>query len=555
MKKIFLVFLFFFPFFVHASSRYDIESWEITAEILENGDLRVQENMILNGSYTSFSKDFYYRNSAWSYGDSVTFQKDAIYNGRGIQNITVKAKALDKEQESVDLDDLELLQKAYYQEDAKNKEYVESSMQDGKNLNIFFESNYDRVLYSFSYTISNVVVMHQDIAEFFWEFVRDDFKDEIDFLTIKILLPKRDPSFALHYFSHGDRNASQQCFHEQEIVTVFKRINRNNAISVRVTFDKKMISETLNSKKTHEVALEQILKLEENNAIIFNKTHEKNEKITYGMESVCIAYLIFFFFFLIFVYLKFVKEYKVSSDNLQEPFFSSVAFIDIFWNGKLSENAFLATILDLILDDVLLVKETKDDISFEWKGKDNLSTSEEILYEFLFEKVTKKKIVSLTEICSYIVGEKSSKVFSFVYDNWERCILKDAERENFYESNGFPVIASIFLFLISVFIFFATIYFNVPIFLPTIVLLVSSIFFFYAVLIRKRSKKGSISYAFWKDLKKQMKEEPMNFSKEQKKRYYVYAILFHMPSFGGDDVGLLKTIYDRIYNSIQKTKN
>jgi len=93
---------------------------------------------------------------------------------------------------------------------------------------------------------------------------------------------------------------------------------------------------------------------------------------------------------------------------------------------------------------------------------------------------------------------QTAKVFERYYLNWQHCVEKDTMREEFYEKNGQPIITSIFLLLLSFFLLFANLYFEVSLVLPWIVFLLSAVFFFYSSFLRKKSRKGIEDYTKWK---------------------------------------------------------
>ena len=63
MKKYLLIILLFIPMIVFAKSDYVIDKYYIDASINNNGDLEVQEILILNGTFDEFTREINYRNS------------------------------------------------------------------------------------------------------------------------------------------------------------------------------------------------------------------------------------------------------------------------------------------------------------------------------------------------------------------------------------------------------------------------------------------------------------------------------------------------------------
>ena len=73
---------------------YDVEHFLVDAEILENGDMKVKELIVLKGTFHEYERLISYRNSKLSYHDPVSFTKDAIYNGSNLEDVILKAKKI-----------------------------------------------------------------------------------------------------------------------------------------------------------------------------------------------------------------------------------------------------------------------------------------------------------------------------------------------------------------------------------------------------------------------------------------------------------------------------
>ena len=64
-----------------------------------------------------------------------------------------------------------VLDKNYYEDDAVNGEYVERSIQDGKSYKMYYAADDEQVAFFLQYTLTDVVVLHEDVAEIYWTFV------------------------------------------------------------------------------------------------------------------------------------------------------------------------------------------------------------------------------------------------------------------------------------------------------------------------------------------------------------------------------------------------
>ena len=102
MKKICLFFLLLFiPMVVSASTvNYDITDFLIDAKILNNGDMEVQELIVLDGNFNGYLRELQYSNpklTEYNQGE-INFANSAIYNATGIENVTVSTKKVEGEE-------------------------------------------------------------------------------------------------------------------------------------------------------------------------------------------------------------------------------------------------------------------------------------------------------------------------------------------------------------------------------------------------------------------------------------------------------------------------
>ena len=96
MKKVLLsLFLLFIPTMVDAAN-YTITDQLIQAEIEENGDLKISELIVMEGSFNGYVKELSYENNLLT--DEYTGSaSNVIYNAKGIELISIKGKKVDEE--------------------------------------------------------------------------------------------------------------------------------------------------------------------------------------------------------------------------------------------------------------------------------------------------------------------------------------------------------------------------------------------------------------------------------------------------------------------------
>lgn len=543
MKKLFMLFLFFcFPVFVEARVDYDITNYFIDATILEDGDVFVKELIVLDGTFNGYIRDIVYKNDKLEYQESIDFSQSAIYNASGFKNTSIYAKKFSDEELSFDTfnDSFTKLTKAYYAEDAMNGEFIESGIQNGKSYKMYYEADNEVVGFLLEYTLEDVVVLHDDVAELYWTFLGSDFEDPIYDLQIKVHLPKEDPSDNFRAWAHGDLTGNIEFLDRQTLLATVSKVAANTAIDVRTTFDASLMNESLVSKKTNEVALDQIIEVEEARAKDANLLREKNARNLFMANILCIVYIIIILIWWIYVYFRYDREYK-SSFNLKynREFIENynVEVVDYLMNQVITPNAMSASILNLIYKKNIQVNElptknTKEkNYEFVLVNRDQTTDTEDVLLDFLFETVGKENKFTTEELKKYAAGPKTYMNFQKSFSNWQNCVRKDGEKQNFFEKNGLPIVSSIFLLLIAFFIIFFISYLKVDTFLALIVMALSIVFLIYSLLIRKRTKKGNEDYVRWKAFKNFLEDFGRFDIKELPEvalweKYLVYATVF-----------------------------
>ena len=127
MKKFVLGLILFlvFPFVVNAAD-YDITDFYVKANILQNGDLEVNELIVLDGDFNGYERDILYANSNLNSGD---FANNRLYNASDITDVEIRAKYVD----SVSMDtfndkDFDNFNMSSYATNGSKSLYVKSSL-------------------------------------------------------------------------------------------------------------------------------------------------------------------------------------------------------------------------------------------------------------------------------------------------------------------------------------------------------------------------------------------------------------------------------------------
>jgi hypothetical protein len=82
--------------FAVSNVNYDISNYYIKANILENGDMKVKELIVLDGSFNGYERTINFKNNALDSYDEINFEHSSIYNFDGIKDVKISGKYMNK---------------------------------------------------------------------------------------------------------------------------------------------------------------------------------------------------------------------------------------------------------------------------------------------------------------------------------------------------------------------------------------------------------------------------------------------------------------------------
>lgn len=548
MKKYVLgLFLFLIsPFVVNASDiEVKVEDFLVDAYILENGDLKVKELIVAKGNYNWYERDLVYKNTKLRDGNS--FLNNTIYNATDITDVIIKAKSVNNISfDTFNDNDFDIFNLVSYATNGDRAKYTISSINGGKRYRTYYRTMNNTTAFLIEYTIKDAVVLHNDIAELYWTFVPDGFEENLYNINIRVHLPKEDDSNNFRIWAHGNLAGEIRFIENKGLEASIEKVFKGESVDIRTTFDKSLVNEFLINKKSNVKALDEIIKVETNRADVANNLRKEliliRNIVIYGTILIYIAILGLG----IYIYYKYGKNPKsgyYSKYNREFIDDYNVEVIDYLMKKQITPNAMSASIMNLIYKKNLSVNEIssetkKKDYEFTLENKDNLDESENILVDFLFDRVGKdrknsegKNCFSTLDLKKYANGTKTCSTFINSYTKWKNKVIEVGKSENFYERSNVPIIYGIIVLLLTIIVFVLGISRGVD-FIPTYLLLFFAVFFFmYTILIDKKTLKGSLHYDKWKAFKNflndfgsfELKELPEIVLWE---RYLVYATIF-----------------------------
>ena len=514
------------------------------ATILDNGDLEVKELVLAEGSYNWFERDLLYQNAKLADGNS--FSNNRLYNASDIKDVEIKAKnvgRIDFDTFNNDFDNFRLVSVAYNGDKGR---YTKVNLDGGYRYRMYYKTESSKTAFYIKYTVKDVVVLHNDVAELYWTFIPDGFENDLHNIKIKVHLPGHDDSNNYRIWAHGNLSGEVKKIDNETIYAAIDEVMPKEAVDIRTTFDKSLVNTFEIRKNSNVDALDEIIKVEEERAEIANNLREKLLQryniVWYGSIILFILTVILF----LFVYLKYGRSPKsnyFSKYNREFIDDYNVEVIDYLMNRNITSNAMSASIMNLIYKknisaiEIENAKNNKKDYEFTLENRDNLNESENILVDFLFLKVgnnkdnQEKMSFTTVDLKKYASGTKTCSTFINSYTKWKNNVLKVGKQENFFEHSTRPILYGVFVLLFAMIIFMLNLTWEVINVLCIIDFILGVFFFIYTIVMYRKTPRGAEHYDKWKAFKNFLRDFGAFNLKELPEiilweRYLVYATVF-----------------------------
>ena len=554
MKKIrfilFSLFIMLLPIFVYAdgTTRYYIE-----VNVLDNGDAEIKELKLMDGEYNGYKTDIRYKSNGLTKfdGSKSSFEGSDIYNASALTDV----KVYDVKFTTTDFSIINNKNREFVLVNSAEKGdygvYTKTTNSEGIEILSYQPSVYKRASLV-TYTLKDLVVVHNDIAEIAHDFIGTDYQEDISNLIIRINLPSS--SKELRIFSHGPLNGKNRIIDDKSVEITYETLDKENAVDGRVVFDKSIVPNA--TKKSNVDGLDKILEVEKEKANYANKLREaarKREKMLQTLAIIMEILLGIWLIGLIVIVYKFYnkndKEYrsefngKYFRDFPEEYTPSTVSYL---MNKSINNLSFNAGILDLIRKKAITIEEVTIDKKGLFKNKqqkdyklsrnmnfnlDTLSTSEKKLFNLLIGTVGNGDYVILGDMKEFSKDYDNAKRLISGYDSWRYACESEAETEEFYENTKKEKTNCILYSLIFIPITFLALLCGSNMGRVLLMDLFGILAIIYFSSATKRTKKGNEQYHKWKGLKNFLADFGRLDEKDLPEiklweRYLVYATMF-----------------------------
>lgn len=503
MKKIviFLFLLFLWPIKVSALEvDYDVLGLYINADILENGDMRVQEQIVLDGSFNGYIRDLYFKGKYHLYDASdIELKKvcEVPSSKKGEFNLSAASLNCFKRVSSASL--------------RSSHVYKVDNYSDNISLTMYnYTENRERIFY-IEYILKDVVVIHNDIAELYWTFVGQNFDDNIDEVMITINLPKRATD--LRVWAHGPLLGTVEQENNERVIAKIDGLPRNQLIDVRTVFDLNIVPN--GTKFSNKSSFTEILEEEQRRSDEANKVREKHATyvkiIDYSVLTLTYSWLIGAVALIYHIYKKYDKEHR---SDFHHQYFREFAgdygpeTVEYLMNKKrISTTGLSASILNIIYKKGFVVKEEKKNkyTLVDNEPKIPLSEKEQFIKEWLLNDCGNGSEVKITDISKEAQSMKGAQRFVKNYNKWLAKAGAAAKKQGFFEDYDFNSsfrLKALGYFFLGVLIIGLHIALMVESQTLIFVIIAGAFLLIYPFTITKRTLKGNDHYYKWKAFKR-----------------------------------------------------
>lgn len=289
-KKIILLLFIALGIFLLNNTAYATETTQKLYQditINSDGSITVKEAALLSGEYNGRLRNIefknYNSNKFTGIYSNFTGNTD-IYDGSGITNI----KIADISQKNFNtIADIDKIEKVYTQKNNASTGdygvYKLTTSSYGADFKIFCKSTKNKVFYM-EYTIKDAVVIHNDVAELYWNVMGSDYEEKIADFQVLIHLPKEDSDVRI--WTHGPLTGVNSIVNKKTLSFKDTNVKPYKAETVRIMFDKNLVPN--GTKKSGVNGKEYILKYEASQADAANAEREKAklEKINEASSAV-----------------------------------------------------------------------------------------------------------------------------------------------------------------------------------------------------------------------------------------------------------------------------
>ncbi len=506
-------------------------------EILDNGSIKVRELIKMNGDFNGMDRDIIYasyKNKPYNGEISAIEGKSDLYDGSGITDIKVGSISDDGDLTFDDFNrSVNYFDEVSFASNGEASKYTYDTFMDEVNLKLYNPSDLDEIFY-IEYTVTDVVVVHEDIAELAWNTLGDGYRENIGDYEVKVIIPSSDSDYRV--WLHGPLNGSIERTSDSEAIGTFNFLGAYNPVSVRLIFNKDLVP---NATKTSGLtAKDSIINYQTELSDEANAERERIKRQNMTLIIVSSVWALIAIGLAVSVYLR-EKKMKTTAFNMEYfrdfPGSYGPEVLEYLLDKNVTEKSLSATILNLIYKKVLKVevidRKLKDDYKLILQEYDeaSLTETEKIALNLIINEIGNSKEVFLSHIKEHCSTLSNANRVMDLYNDFIKTSKTLGKNEKFFATTPGLVAFSVIFSLLGLILTFIS--FTLDLSWLGIIIIILMIALIIFVITRKfYTKKGAEHYAKWMAHKRFLEDFSRFNEKELPEvtlwdKYLVYAVI------------------------------
>ena len=506
-------------------------------EILDNGSIKVRELIKMNGEYNGMERDVSYANSSSEpyNGDISAIEGNTtLYDGSSITNVKVGSISDDGNLTFDDFNrNINYFNKVSFASNGEASKYTYNTFMDEVNLKLFNPSDLDEIFY-IEYTVNDVVVVHNDIAELAWNTLGDGYRENIGDYEVKVILPNSDNDYRV--WLHGPLNGEIKRTNNKEALGTFNFLGAYNPVSVRLIFDKSLVPNA--TKNSGLTAKDAIIDYQTKLSDEANRERERIERQNMILIITSTIWGIIAISLAVSVYL---REKKMKKTAFTMEYFRDFPgsygpeVLEYLIDKNITEKSLSATILNLIYKKVLKVevinKKRKDDYKLVLQEYDpnTLTEAEKIALNLIINEIGNSKEVILSTIRKHCSTLSNANNVMDLYNDFIKTSKDLGKNEEFFAKTPGLVASTVIFSLLGTVLAFISFGLDLS-WLGIIIIILMIALIIFVITRRFYTKKGAEHYAKWMAHKRFLEDFSRFNEKELPEvtlwdKYLVYAVV------------------------------
>ena len=508
-------------------------------EILDNGSIKVRELIKMNGDFNGMDRTILARslyNNTRSYTIKDIEGNNDLYDGDEIIDLRVGSISDDGELTFDDFNrSVNYFDEVSYANNGDSKKYTNTYYMGEDYLKIYNPSDLDEIFY-IEYTVTDVVVVHEDTAELAWNTLGDGYRENIGDYEVKVILPNSDSDYRV--WLHGPLNGNMERTNNKEAVGTFNFLGAYNPVSVRLIFNKDLVPNA--TKVSGLTAKDAIIDYQTELSDEANLERERIQRENMILIIVSSVWALIAISLAVSVYSR-EKKMKKTAFNMEYfrdfPASYGPEVLEYLLDNNVTEKSLSATILNLIYKKVLKVevidRKLKDDYKLILQEYDEttLTETEKIALNLIINEIGNTKEAFLSHIKEHCSSISNANRFMDLYNDFIKASKALGKKENFFAKTPVQVIITVIFSLLGIILVFANISYELAWLAIGIIIFMVIVIVF--VISRKfYTKKGAEHYAKWMAHKRFLEDFSRFNEKELPEvtlwdKYLVYAVILN----------------------------